>query len=293
MFQRRRQRRPAAQRARGLRWTDRGGNSTPPPALVNYSSRAARVQGHSRATGGPRSGAVRDSWSLPRREGGVLDPSCRPLQGHEPGWSSPGRVSSRWGAGAGTQPRCGGGGVSLPASEHLERTLVQAGPKELTGPQGSLRRRLWCKRGLPGCLRGVSWAEDRKGVQACLFPGWHGRGLETVIWCLLSQSKSRQNFPGQSRGGGKRGGWEHGRFIKTSYRDFPGWSSGSRTCLPVQSTPVRFLVWEDSTCLGATKPPVGHKCWSPRTLEGALCNQRNHPREKLVQATRVSPTRHN
>lgn len=85
VFQRRRQRRPAAQRARGLRWTDRGGNSTPPPALVNYSSRAARVQGHSRATGGPRSGTVRDSRSLPRREGGVLDPSCRPLQGHEPG----------------------------------------------------------------------------------------------------------------------------------------------------------------------------------------------------------------
>lgn len=76
--------RPAARRARGLRWKDRGGNSTPLPALVNYSSRAARMQGRPRAAGGPRSGASRDSGPLPRRERGALDPSCRPLKGHEP-----------------------------------------------------------------------------------------------------------------------------------------------------------------------------------------------------------------
>ena len=27
-----------------------------------------------------------------------------------------------------------------------------------------------------------------------------------------------------------------------------------RICLPMQGTRVRFLVWEDSTCCGATKP---------------------------------------
>ena len=32
-----------------------------------------------------------------------------------------------------------------------------------------------------------------------------------------------------------------------------------RVCLPIQGIPVRSLVWEDSTCLGATKP-VHHNC---------------------------------
>ena len=32
-----------------------------------------------------------------------------------------------------------------------------------------------------------------------------------------------------------------------------------RVCLPMQGTRVRFLVWEDLTCRGATKP-VSHSC---------------------------------
>ena len=37
-----------------------------------------------------------------------------------------------------------------------------------------------------------------------------------------------------------------------------------RICLPVQGTRVRSLVWEDSTCSGATKP-MCHSCWCPCT----------------------------
>ena len=44
-----------------------------------------------------------------------------------------------------------------------------------------------------------------------------------------------------------------------------------RICLPVPGTRVQSLVWEDSTCLGATKP-MSHNFWSPCTLEPMHCN---------------------
>ena len=42
-----------------------------------------------------------------------------------------------------------------------------------------------------------------------------------------------------------------------------------RICLSMQGTQVWSLVWEDSTCLGATKP-MDHNYWSPRTY--SLCS---------------------
>ena len=32
------------------------------------------------------------------------------------------------------------------------------------------------------------------------------------------------------------------------------WLSGKKICLPVQETQVRSLIWEEPTCLRATKP---------------------------------------
>ena len=59
-----------------------------------------------------------------------------------------------------------------------------------------------------------------------------------------------------------------------------------RICLPVQGTQVWALVWEDPTCLGATKP-VCHNCWThvpqllkPTCLEPVLRNKRSHRNEK-------------
>ena len=55
--------------------------------------------------------------------------------------------------------------------------------------------------------------------------------------------------------------------------------------LPMQGTRVRALVWEDPTCLGATKP-MSHNCWAhvPRLLrltrlEPVRCNKRSHHSE--------------
>ena len=64
-----------------------------------------------------------------------------------------------------------------------------------------------------------------------------------------------------------------------------------RIRLPVQGTQVQSLVWEDSTCLGATKPmchdywalalePTWHNYWSLRALERMLCYKRSHRKEK-------------
>ena len=56
--------------------------------------------------------------------------------------------------------------------------------------------------------------------------------------------------------------------------------------LPMQRTQVQSLVWEDSTCQGATKP-VQHNYWSQCTMrwEPVLCSK-SHRSEKLCTATR-------
>ena len=43
-----------------------------------------------------------------------------------------------------------------------------------------------------------------------------------------------------------------------------------RICLPMQGAWVQYLVWEDSTCCGATKP-LCHSYWA-HALEPASCN---------------------
>ena len=59
-----------------------------------------------------------------------------------------------------------------------------------------------------------------------------------------------------------------------------------RILLPTQGTQVQSLVWEDSTCQGATKP-LHHKYWAhvqqplkPARLEPVLCRKRSHHDEK-------------
>ena len=68
-----------------------------------------------------------------------------------------------------------------------------------------------------------------------------------------------------------------------------------RSCLPMQGTWVRALVWEDPTCCEATKPmhhnywgcalePVSHNYWAhvpqPMHLEPVLRNKRSNCNEK-------------
>ena len=71
-----------------------------------------------------------------------------------------------------------------------------------------------------------------------------------------------------------------------------------RIFLPMQRTRVQSLVWEDLTCLRATKH-MHHNYWSPHTLDPMLCNKRSHCNEKLVQWEACAPqgraasTRHN
>ena len=81
-------------------------------------------------------------------------------------------------------------------------------------------------------------------------------------------------------------------------KDFPG-GTVNKNLLPVQGTWVRFLVWEDSTCLGAAKF-VSHNFSAhvlqipkPMSLELVLGNKRSHRNEKPVHCNRVSPPRCN
>ena len=61
----------------------------------------------------------------------------------------------------------------------------------------------------------------------------------------------------------------------------------------MQETRVPSLVWEDSTCRGATKP-LCHNYWSPWGLEPMLHNRRSHCSEKPEHHNqRVAPARHN
>ena len=53
-----------------------------------------------------------------------------------------------------------------------------------------------------------------------------------------------------------------------------------RVCPPMQGTQVWVLVWEDSTCYGATKNPWCRNYWSPHTLEAVLSNKRSQSSEK-------------
>ena len=64
----------------------------------------------------------------------------------------------------------------------------------------------------------------------------------------------------------------------------------------MQSTWVRFLIWEDFICCRATKP-MSHNHWAqvlqllkPKCLEPMLCNKRSHCNEKPVHPnSRVTP----
>ena len=56
----------------------------------------------------------------------------------------------------------------------------------------------------------------------------------------------------------------------------------SRIHLPMQETQVRFLVQEDSTCCGVTKPIC---LLSPRALEPVFCHRRSHCNENLTHCS--------
>lgn len=55
-------------------------------------------------------------------------------------------------------------------------------------------------------------------------------------------------------------------------------------CLLVKGTRVWFLIWENSTWCGTTKPVVGHNHWA-QAPEPVLPNKRSHCNEKLCAAT--------
>ena len=56
-----------------------------------------------------------------------------------------------------------------------------------------------------------------------------------------------------------------------------------RICLPMQSTRVRALVWEDPTCRRATRP-VSHNCWA--CASGACAPQQERPQQWEARAPR-------
>ena len=68
----------------------------------------------------------------------------------------------------------------------------------------------------------------------------------------------------------------------------------------MQGTWVRSLVWEDSTCLRATKPPRhnywacppepgSHNYWNPCALEPGRCSMRSAAMRKLSTGNREQP----
>ena len=65
-----------------------------------------------------------------------------------------------------------------------------------------------------------------------------------------------------------------------------------RTCLLMQETRVRALVWEDPTCRGATRP-VSHNYWA--CASGARAPQQERPQQWEARAPRwrVAPARRN
>ena len=73
------------------------------------------------------------------------------------------------------------------------------------------------------------------------------------------------------------------RFYSRKYfQDFPGGLVLKNP--PANAGKFQSLLWEDSTCHGATKL-VGHNCWA-RTLELVLHNKRSHHNEKSAHCNK-------
>ena len=87
--------------------------------------------------------------------------------------------------------------------------------------------------------------------------------------------------------------------LKSLSFGFPGpipWVPWLRIHLTMHGTPVRFLVWQDSTYCGAIKPMHSkllspssrarkRQLLSPRDSELMLCNKRSHCNEKSTHLT--------
>ena len=84
-----------------------------------------------------------------------------------------------------------------------------------------------------------------------------------------------------ARGMDSRPGWgtkiSHGVAKKKKKWGFPG-GSLAKIGLPTQKTRVQFLVWEDPTCLRATKPM--HSYESRNAIQPLLCNKGSHCNKK-------------
>ena len=131
-------------------------------------------------------------------------------------------------------------------------------------------------------------------VQSCglrppgLLCPWHSPGKNTRVGCrALSPGKlphpgiepSSLTSPAQA-----------GRFFSSStLQEGQSYSKlKGRTSLVVQGTRVRFQVWEDSACWGATEP-VGHSLWvqaqqlpEPTRLQPELHSKRSRSQEGLA-----------
>ena len=77
----------------------------------------------------------------------------------------------------------------------------------------------------------------------------------------------------------------HGHRIKV-FEGLPWWHLWIRICLPMQGIWVQSLIWEDSTCWGATKS-ICHNYWSRSDLEPGL-HKRSHQWESCLQQLRVA-----
>ena len=135
-------------------------------------------------------------------------------------------------------------------------------------------------------------------------PGDKRRGCSTELWASpaftgwLEKQRTMEAQPGRN--------WE-----ETNRKRHPGShkkearASLVRFCLSVQGTQVQSPVWEDLTCLGATKPmchnyqvcalePRSCNYGSPCTLEPVLGQKRSHRNEKPGHSNyRVAPIHHN
>ena len=87
---------------------------------------------------------------------------------------------------------------------------------------------------------------------------------------------------------------QNNRIIKEKLRT-PLVPQGLTICLPMQETRVQSLVWEDPTCLGATKF-MCQSYWvhvlqllKPSCLEPVLHNKRSHLSEKREHPRKSSP----
>ena len=153
------------------------------------------------------------------------------------------------------------------APNHSKKALLGAEHTESAGGLIAFARicAQWfhAKRGKPGALQVAIQSPPHTASSAS------GTGMSLREKCAITLSRPKLQIPGSEILLGEKAGSRTSLVVQ-----------GLRISPPMLGTQVWFLVWEDSTCCGATKPV--HNYWACVPRARALQRDESHHNEKSI-----------